>query len=699
MALEYAHGAIQWLAADGATTVYTVSGLSFEPKALRFSWNGLQSATDAISSAVNLQRGGGFAISTSARRCVGSFSQDTAATSNCGTVARNDSLACTTDGAAASDGELDINSFTADGFTLIVDDACPANLTVFWEAWGGADISVAAVGDIAEPAATGDVDYSVPGFVAGATDQVVMLFGVQSTAALNTAASSDSGFMVGYATGAGAQNVVMIGNSDDASTAMDTDFYARGDECLGMITVAGGTAVDARAALTQFGTDNFRLNWAARAVTNRRYIFLAIKGGNWRVGDFTIDTTGLNTATVSGLPFAPKGLSAISGLRAENASNSAGTQDVMTWGCGNSTSSRRGIATRDQNATASSVCEIFAMLEYDEILGEVNSAGAIDALVDIDAMNSDGFRLIVDDAAASGSAVSWIGYLAFGDAPSAMAGTCSMSFGGTAVLSGAGALSGTAPVTFTPAATLRGDGALAGSTAMAFATAGVLGGSGALAGTSPVAFTTAGAMLGSGALAGTAPLIFTPAAVLEGSGALVGASPIVFSLAGELTAQGSGEMTGTASFAFSASAVLSGTGALSGTSSMTFTLTGQLTNLGGNEMTGVAAMSFATAGVLSGTGAMAGSAGMSFSPAATLRGDGALIGQADLVFVPSATLVGAGALAGVIPLSFSLTVSIAGGVELRITYGVLADPDSFSATADPQQFDAAVDSQSFKVLH
>ena len=95
MALEYAHGAIQWLAADVATTVYTVSGLSFQPKALRFSWNGLQSATDAASAAVNLQRGGGFAVDTSNRRCVGSFSQDTAATSNCGTVARNDSLACT----------------------------------------------------------------------------------------------------------------------------------------------------------------------------------------------------------------------------------------------------------------------------------------------------------------------------------------------------------------------------------------------------------------------------------------------------------------------------------------------------------------------------------------------------------------------------------------------------------------------------
>lgn len=40
--LAFAHGGIQWLAADAATTVYTVSGLSFQPKALAFAWQGLQ---------------------------------------------------------------------------------------------------------------------------------------------------------------------------------------------------------------------------------------------------------------------------------------------------------------------------------------------------------------------------------------------------------------------------------------------------------------------------------------------------------------------------------------------------------------------------------------------------------------------------------------------------------------------------------
>jgi len=414
MALDYEHGAVQWLAADVATTVYTVSGLAFQPKALRFYWVGLQSAADAVSQAVNMRRGIGFAVGTADRRCVGSFAQDTPTTANLDTVARNDAIAVTTTGAGTTDGLLDLNSITSDGFTLIVDDQVPANITVFWEAWGGTDITVAAVGDIAEPATTGDVDYTVTGFVSGATDQVVMLAGVQSTAALNTGLASDSGMYVGFATGSGAENIILLGNGDDASGTMDTDGYARGDECVGMITVAGATTVDARAALTQFGTDNFRLNWAARAVTDRRSIFLAIKGGGWRAGDYVIAGNSASaTATVSGLLFTPKGISLIGKMEAENASNSASTNDRMSFGSGSSTSSRRSMGVLDENATL--VAEVDATIQYDQVLCFPSTTGTLISAYDINAMNSDGFQIIVD--VAGGVASEWQGYLAFGDAP------------------------------------------------------------------------------------------------------------------------------------------------------------------------------------------------------------------------------------------------------------------------------------------
>lgn len=408
MSLRYAHGAVQWLAADAATTTYPVSGLGFVPKALRFYCCGLQSATDAVSEAVSLRRGVGFAASTSSRRAVGSFSQDTPTAANCGTVACDDAVLCTTDGAGARDGLLDLSSIDSDGFTLVVDDATPANLTVFWEAWGGSDIRAVTIGDIAEPAATGTQNYTADRFEASSNgDQVVMFAGVQSVAAVNTAEANDSGMCVGFLTGAGEQCVV-AGNSDDASGTMDTDGYCSGSRCLAMVVIAGGTT-HARAAFSAFGAGTFTLDWEARLTTNRRSIYMAIKGGNWRAGGYTIDgSTGSATATVSGLPFAPIGISLIGRMTTEQTTTNT-AQDRMSLGSGTSTTSRRSMGVLDEDATL--VAEIDTTIQYDQVLCYPSTTGTLLSAYDINAMNSDGFQIIVD--VAGGVASEWQGYLAF----------------------------------------------------------------------------------------------------------------------------------------------------------------------------------------------------------------------------------------------------------------------------------------------
>lgn len=423
MALSFAHGAIQWLATDAATTVYTVSGLSFQPKAIRFYWCGLQSSTDAASEAVDERRGIGFAVSTSARRCVGTFSDDAATTAACASFAADDCVVGTVDAAGARDGELDLNSITSDGFTLIVDDQGVANITVFWEAWGGSDITVAAVGDFAEPASVGDQDYTVTGFVAGAADQVVMFAGVESTAAINSALVESSALYIGFASsGTAADNIVVLGSSDHGSGTMDTDGYCHEDECIAMIVPAGALTLNARGTLTQFGTNNFRINWIERTTTGRKSIFLAIKGGSWDVGSYTINGNSASaTATVSGLPFAPVGISLIGRMTTEDAVDTTSANDRIGLGSGSSTSSRRSMGILDEDATASSACEIDTVLEYDSVLCFPSTAGALQSAYDINAMNSDGFQIIVDTA--GGVASEWQGYLAFGDAPVAGAGT------------------------------------------------------------------------------------------------------------------------------------------------------------------------------------------------------------------------------------------------------------------------------------
>lgn len=415
MPLSFAHGAVRWLSTDVATTTYTVSGLSFQPKAIRFYWMGLNSAgVDAASQITNERRGVGFAADTSNRRCVGTFGLDNAGAMDTDSIAHNAAVAVTTDGAGAITGLLDLNSITSDGFTLIVDDQVPASITVFWEAWGGTDITTVTIGDIAEPAATGTQNYTATGFTASGTDQVVMLAGVQSTAAVNTGAVSDSGLYVGFTTGtASANNIVVLGNNDEGSASADCDGYGRAGECIAMITVAGGNP-SARAVLSAWGTDLFTINWTNRATTSRRSIYMAIKGGSWSAGSYTIDGNSLSsTATVSGLSFTPKGLSTMGCMVAESAAGTAHAFDRISLGSGSSTSSRRAQGIWDVDAVTNQ--GINHVIEYDSVLAFPSNAGALVASYDINAMNSDGFQIIVD--LAGGVASEWQGYLTFGDTP------------------------------------------------------------------------------------------------------------------------------------------------------------------------------------------------------------------------------------------------------------------------------------------
>jgi hypothetical protein len=415
MALDFAHGSVQWLTTDALNATKVVTGLGFTPKALRFYWVGLQSnsPTNGVSGAVNERRGVGFAVSAASRRCVGTFAEDNNNNaSNDGSVAADNSVCITVDGAGTVDGRLDISSFDANGFTLIVDDVTPANITVFYEVWGGTDITAAVVGDIAEPAATGTQNYTVSGFTSDGLNQCVMFAGVQSVSALNTGQGQDSGLCVGFATSTSTtNNVVVVGNADDNSATSDTDGYCIQGECLAQIVIAGGNP-NARATLSAWGTDLFTLNWLARATTNRRNIFLAIKGGSWRASSYTIQGNTLNAnTTVSELPFNLKGISLIGRMTAQSTAGTSTAQDRIGFGSGLSTTSRNAAGVLDNNGADPT--EIGTILRYDSVLSFPTAAGAVQATYDINSFNLNSFNIIVDTA--GGVANEFHGYLAFGD--------------------------------------------------------------------------------------------------------------------------------------------------------------------------------------------------------------------------------------------------------------------------------------------
>jgi hypothetical protein len=310
---------------------------------------------------------------------------------------------------------LDINSIDTDGFTLIVDDVAPANITVFWEAWGGDEITNVTIGSIAEPGAAGNQNYTATGFVASpgsSQDQCIMFAGVQSVNASGVGQIQDSGLCVGFATStATANQVVVIGNSDDGSATMDTDGYNFTGQCLSMIVIAGGNP-NARATLNAFGTDIFTLNWGARATTNRRNIYMAIKGGQWQAGSVTIAGNTLNSTTTLGtLPFNIKGISLIGAMKPISTANTATVQDRIGFGSGLSTTSRNSAAVLDEDATADS--EIDLSINYTQVLVYPSVTGTLQTAYDINRIGANEIQLITDTA--GGVANEWIGYLAFGD--------------------------------------------------------------------------------------------------------------------------------------------------------------------------------------------------------------------------------------------------------------------------------------------
>jgi hypothetical protein len=412
MAMGFAQGAIQWLTSDALNATKVISGLGFSPKAIRFYWMGHQSATDSFTQTVSERRGIGFCRDASTRRAVGTFSADNSGAADCGTVAADNSVCITVDGAGTVDGRLDISSIDVDGFTLIVDDVTPANLTIFYEAWGLDDIQQVTIGDIAEPAATGTQNYTANGFNERGDNQVVMFAGVQSTAALNTGQANDSGLCVGASTGtATAQNIVVVGNADDGSDPMDTDSYARATECLAMITVAGGNP-NARAVLSAFGTDTFTLNWTARATTNRRYIYMAIKGGGWQAGSYTIRQDAGRTAAVSDLPFNLKGASFMGSMKTQSAAGTATAQDRIGLGSASGLLDRKSMGVLDEDATAQT--DIDLAISYDSIFSYPSTTGTEQARHDLSVWGYNNFTTTVE-IDAGGPENEWHGYLAFGD--------------------------------------------------------------------------------------------------------------------------------------------------------------------------------------------------------------------------------------------------------------------------------------------
>lgn len=421
-------------------TYYRAGGLEdprpFEPKAIRFVW---MSPTEQnippfdspyFATNENMYRGIGFASSTTSRACVTTYSGDAQANADTGSAWSNTSCIMIIDGAGATIGKLDIFSINSDGFTLTVDQAITngRDYAIFWEAWGGSDITNVTIGAIAEPAAIGNQSYTATGFIANPPkkDQCVMLAGVQTVNATDVVQQQDSGLYVGFASSTStANNIVLVGNSDDGSATTDTDGYNYTGECLAHVTVAGG-ATNARARLSAYGADTFTLNWLERGLTNRRSVYMAIKGGEWQSGSVTIaGNVASSTTTISGLPYMIRGGLFMGSETAASTVDTSRTEDKMSIG-------RFKMGIRDDTAqipfaqSASFIHDRNGLADSDIVTGRTNNFAQTRFILFYGngttgaettySVNSAGANYIqISGSLAGGVANEWIGYLVFGD--------------------------------------------------------------------------------------------------------------------------------------------------------------------------------------------------------------------------------------------------------------------------------------------
>ena len=413
MSLTFHHGVIYWLSTDAVNTDYIISGLPSRPKAIRCVMTP-QTAVDLVSATISRRLCVGFGAEPSGSPvygCVIGTSLDGLINADCSGAIHTNAIAAENNSGGSVTGRLTVPIFTHDGFWLRSADVPVNNFTVHWEAWCGDEITVAGIGTFDEPAGTGDVNYTATGFTAGATDQVVMFAGCQSTAAVNSSQGIASGVYLGFATGpASSEQCVVTGSSVEAAANTITDGYCQTGECVAIINQVGGDP-NARATLQSFGTNLFTLTWLSRGTTGRKSLYMFLKGGQWKAGGYTIDgSTGSATASVTGLPFEPAGVLLLGRMSVQQAAGVADAQDRIGIGCAVHASSRFSVGVLDEDAVATG--DINTVVQFDQALAFPSASGTLLSAYDISAINADGFTTVVD--VAGGVASEWHGFLAFG---------------------------------------------------------------------------------------------------------------------------------------------------------------------------------------------------------------------------------------------------------------------------------------------
>ena len=371
-----------------------ITGVGFTPKIVLFFWGGTTSATDTV---VGQNISAGFGATNGSTHCSSTyFSLDGSAASDSSSTQYGSRILLIQSAAAVTDGYYNASSMDSDGFTLTVGDQYSLAQRITFLALGGTDITNTYIGAMTTGSSAG-VEYDITGV--GFQPDVALFTGYASS---TSGAGANNGYLfVGMTSGSSEQGVVS-NYIQDAQATTNTSGYGYNGEVIS--SRIGGE----RDSFVSFISDGVRLNHITG--TARVLHFIAIKGGQYHVGEFTT-RTGSESATIgeTGVGFTPSAIFFASANRPHSTQGSYTEHAKLSFGAVSSDYTQQVQANTDEDNLADSRCTVSV---NDGYIYQHVSNDAQDAAANLNTLSSDGFSMTMTDF--EPSVGSWVTYLAIG---------------------------------------------------------------------------------------------------------------------------------------------------------------------------------------------------------------------------------------------------------------------------------------------
>lgn len=384
----------------------------FQPKVIWFWTNGRTESTDTAGRA-DADWSFGFGTQAIERACE-AFADDDGAASQAGRESYREDCVIESQSPSASTGLLDLDVFAnwpVDGFRVIIDSAFTNSLRVAYLAVGGSDITDYDIVRVSTVGTAIDFDTTSLSF----QPDFLCTLSHNPTSDPPVSSTSNARAAIGFATAT--DQVALAFGVDPGSASADTGAYLLDGELHCTTNVAVPTTIQVRTTFVQFLSNGFRLH-VTDVQNGSRISCLAIKGGQWAVGNFAQNaSTGTPQSVTTGST--PKGVFIVSANRAESTPD-AGTAP-LSISLGAATGATERVALAHYSEDGSGNMRVQTLIEHDAVVIEPGALGAdgtaanIAGLQDISSFDANGFSVIADD---SPSSTWYCGYFAVGEIPS-----------------------------------------------------------------------------------------------------------------------------------------------------------------------------------------------------------------------------------------------------------------------------------------